>query len=313
MIGLIFKRLLLAIPTLVAVITIIFVIVRVIPGDPAQAVLGDYATDEALVQLRDQMGLNEPLWRQYVTYMGGLLTGDLGDSLVTRQSAWSQISFVLPYTLELTLAAVLIALGLGLPTGIITAVKRNTWVDYLGRVVSLIGLSAPAFYIGLLFMFFLSARLGWFPAVGAKPFSEPLGNLHSLMLPAVTLGLVETAYVARMTRSVMLGVLSDDYVRTARAKGLQNRVVLLRHALRPALVPIIALIGIFTIGLIGGSVLTEEVFARPGLGKLMIGATKQRDYNLLQAVMVIYAVIIVLVNVVVDIVYTRIDPRVRYK
>ena len=313
MIGLILKRLLLAVPTLIAVITIIFVIVRVIPGDPAQAVLGDYATDEALVQLREQMGLNEPLWKQYVTYMGGLATGDLGDSLVTRQSSWSQIRYVLPYTLELTLAAVLIAIGLGLPTGIITAVKRNTWVDYLGRVVSLAGLSAPAFYVGLLFMFFFSAKLGWLPAVGAKPFSDPVGNLRSLILPAITLGLVETAYMARMTRSVMLGVLSDDYVRTARAKGLQNRVVLLRHALRPAMVPIVALIGIFVIGLIGGSVLTEEVFARPGLGKLMIGATKQRDYNLLQAVMVIYAVIIVIVNVIVDIVYTRIDPRVRYR
>ncbi|MGI8483400.1 MAG: ABC transporter permease [Thermomicrobiales bacterium] len=313
MIGLIVKRLLLAVPTLIAVITIIFVIVRVIPGDPAQAVLGDYATDEALVQLREQMGLNDPLWKQYVSYMGGLATGDLGDSLVTRKSSWSQIRYVLPYTLELTLAAVLIAIGLGLPTGILTAVKRNTWVDYLGRVVSLAGLSAPAFYVGLLFMFFFSAKLGWLPAVGAKPFSDPVGNLRSLILPAITLGLVETAYMARMTRSVMLGVLSDDYVRTARAKGLQNRVVLLRHALRPAMVPIVALIGIFTIGLIGGSVLTEEVFARPGLGKLMIGATKQRDYNLLQAVMVIYAVIIVIVNVVVDIVYTRIDPRVRYR
>jgi len=313
MIGLILKRFLFAIPTLVAVITIIFLIIRVIPGDPAQAVLGDYATDAALTQLRDQMGLNDPLWKQYLTYMGGLVRGDLGDSLVNRQPAWDQIRYVLPYSLELTFAAVIIALAIGLPTGILTAVKRNTWVDYVGRVVSLAGLSAPAFYIGLLLMFFLSAKLGWFPAVGAKPFSDLGGNLHSLVLPAITLGLVETASVTRMTRSVMIGVLSDDYVRTARAKGLQNRVVLLRHALRPAMVPIVALIGIFTIGLIGGSVLTEEVFGRPGLGKLMIGATRQRDYNLLQAVMVIYAVIIVFVNVVIDIVYTRIDPRVRYK
>lgn len=312
MLRLIIKRLLLAIPTLAAVVTIIFLIVRVIPGDPATAVLGDNASEAAVAQLREQMGLNEPLWRQYLTYMGGLLHGDLGDALVTRRPAWDQISFVIPYTLELTLAATLFSLIIGIPGGVITAVRRNTWADYLGRVVSLAGLSAPAFYIGLLFMYFFSAKAGWFPAVGSGTFSEPLDNLHSLVLPAVTLGLVETAYVTRMTRSVMLNVLSDDYVRTARAKGLAQRVVLMQHALRPALVPIVALTGIFTISLIGSSVLTETVFARPGLGKLMVGATKQRDYNLLQAIMVIYALIIVIVNIIVDIIYTWVDPRVRY-
>lgn len=309
---LILKRLLLAIPTMAAVVTIIFLIVRVIPGDPATAVLGDNASETAVAQLRDQMGLNEPLWQQYLSYMEGLVQGDLGDSLVTRSSAWDQIRFVIPYTLELTIAAILIALLIGIPAGVITAVRQNSWVDYLVRVLSLAGLSAPAFYIGLLLMFFFSARAGWFPAVGSGTFSEPIKNLHSLVLPAVTLGLVETAYVTRMTRSVMLNVLSDDYVRTARAKGLAQRVVMVRHALRPALVPIIALIGIFTISLIGSSVLTEEVFARPGLGKLMVGATKTRDYNLLQAIMVIYALIIIVVNIIVDIIYTWVDPRVRY-
>jgi len=311
MFRLILKRLLLAIPTLLAVVTIIFLIVRVIPGDPATAVLGDNASEAAVEKLREQMGLDDPLWVQYLHYMAGLAQGDLGDALVTRQPAWDQISFVLPYTLELTVASVLIALLVGIPGGIITAVRRNTWVDYLIRVLSLAGLSAPAFYIGLLLMFFFSAKAGWFPAVGAGTFSEPGKNLHSLVLPAITLGLVETAYVTRMTRSVMLNVLADDYVRTARAKGLAQRVVLLRHALRPALVPIVALTGIFTISLIGSSVLTETVFARPGLGKLMVGATKQRDYNLLQAIMVIYALIIVVINILVDIIYTWIDPRVR--
>ncbi|MEJ7837227.1 MAG: ABC transporter permease [Thermomicrobiales bacterium] len=311
MLRLILKRLLLAIPTMFAVLTIIFLIVRVIPGDPAQAVLGDNATDESLAALRTQMGLDEPIWKQYVTYLGGLVQGDLGDSLVTRQPAWDQIRYVIPYTLELTLAAILIALAIGIPGGVITAIRQNTWVDYLVRVVSLAGLSAPAFYIGLLLMYFLSARAGWFPAIGAGTFSEPAANLHSLVLPAITLGLVETAYVTRMTRSVMLNVLSDDYVRTARAKGLVNRVVMIRHALRPAMVPIVALTGIFTIGLIGSSVLTEEVFARPGLGKLMVGATKTRDYNLLQAIMVIYALIIIIVNIIVDIIYTWVDPRMR--
>jgi ABC-type dipeptide/oligopeptide/nickel transport system permease component len=308
---LILKRLLLAIPTLFAVLTIIFLLIRVVPGDPAVAVLGDNATDEAVAALRTQMGLDDPLWKQYVTYMGGLVQGDLGDSLVTRKPAWDQIRFVIPYTLELTLASILIALAIGIPGGVITAIRQNTWVDYVVRVVSLAGLSAPAFYIGLLLMYFLSAKAGWFPAIGADPFSEIGGNLHALVLPAVTLGLVETAYVTRMTRSVMLNVLSDDYVRTARAKGLTNRVVMVRHALRPAMVPIVALTGIFTISLIGSSVLTEEVFARPGLGKLMVGATKTRDYNLLQAIMVIYALIIIIVNIIVDIIYTWVDPRMR--
>lgn len=309
----ILRRLLLAIPTLIAVITIIFVIVRVIPGDPARAALGDQATDEAVNALRTELGLNKSLFAQYLDYMGGLLQGDLGSSLITRASAWDQIKFVLPHTIELTIAAILLALLLGIPTGVITAIKQNTWIDYVGRVLSLAGLSAPAFYIGLLLIYLLSAKAGWFPAINAGPFSDPLDNLHHLVLPMITLGLVETAYVARMTRSVMLNVLSDDYVRTARAKGLVERTVMIRHALRAALVPIISLVGIFTVGLIGSSVLTEEVFARPGLGKLMIGATRQRDYTLLQAIMVVYALIIVIVNIVVDIIYTMADPRVRHR
>ncbi|MDQ3541413.1 MAG: ABC transporter permease [Chloroflexota bacterium] len=308
----ILRRLLLAIPTLIAVITIIFVIVRVIPGDPARAALGDQATDEAVNTLRTELGLNKSLFGQYLDYMGGLLQGDLGSSLITRASAWDQIKYVLPHTIELTIAAVLLSLLLGIPTGVITAIRQNTWADYIGRVLSLAGLSAPAFYIGLLLIYLLSAKAGWFPAIGAGDFSDPLDNLHSLVLPMVTLGLVETAYVARMTRSVMLNVLSDDYVRTARAKGLVERTVMIRHALRAALVPIISLVGIFAVGLIGSSVLTEEVFARPGLGKLMIGATRQRDYTLLQAIMVVYALIIVVINIVVDIVYTMADPRVRH-
>ncbi len=311
MLRFIIKRLLLGIPTLFAVLTIIFLLMRVVPGDPAYAVLGDYATDDAVAALRTQMGLDKPIWRQYLDYMGGLLRGDLGDSLVTRQAAWIQIRTVLPYTLQLTAAAVFIALALGIPAGMLSAVRRNTWIDYWVRILSLAGLSAPAFYIGLLLMYLLSAKAGWFPAISTAGFDDPLANLHALVLPAITLGLVETAYVTRMTRSVMLNVLSDDYVRTARAKGLSSRAVLVRHTLRPGLVPIVALTGIFIIGLIGGSVLTEEVFARPGLGKLMVGATTRRDYTLLQAIMVVYALIIVIVNILVDIVYTWVDPRMR--
>lgn len=308
----ILRRLLLAIPTLFVVVTIIFLLVRVIPGDPARAALGDNASEETVNQLREQLGLNDPIWQQYVTYMADLVRGDLGTTLITRQPAWEQIEFVLPHTLQLTFAALIIALALGIPIGIVTAVKQNSPVDYIGRVVSLAGLSLPAFYLGLLLMFLFSARLGWFPAIGAGDFSDPRDNLYRLVLPAVSLGLIEMAYIARMTRSVMLNVLSDDYVRTARAKGLTERVVFFKHAFRAGLVPIVSLIGIFLISLIGSSVLTEEVFARPGLGKLMVGASRQRDYTLLQAIMVLYAFIIVVINIIVDILYTVVDPRVRH-
>lgn len=308
----ILRRLLLAIPTLIAVVTIIFLVVRVIPGDVARAVLGDYASEDTIQRYREDLGLNDPLWVQYKDYMFGLMRGDLGDSLITRKPAWDQIKYVLPHTLELSFAAIMISLFLGIPTGIITAVKRNTWVDYLGRVLSLTGLSAPAFYVGLLLIYFLSAKAGIFPAIDAGDFSDPLDNLQHLVLPAITLGLVETAYVARMTRSVMLNVLSDDYIRTARAKGMTERKVMINHAFRAAMVPIVSLVGIFTIGLIGSSVLTEEVFARPGLGKLLVGVTKQYDYNMIQAIMIVYALIIVVVNIIVDLIYTMVDPRVRY-
>jgi ABC-type dipeptide/oligopeptide/nickel transport system permease component len=306
------RRLLLAIPTLLAVFTIIFIIVRVAPGDPAVAALGDYASAEAVEALRERMGLNEPLWRQYLTFLGDLARGDLGRSLISETPVSEQIAFVLPYTLELTAAAIIVGLVLGIPIGVVTAIRRNTGVDYAGRVVSLLGLSFPAFYLGILLMFFFAVKLDLFPAVGSAPFDEPGRNLHYLVLPAVTLGLIETAYIARMTRSVILTILSDDYIRTARAKGLQEKVVLLRHALRAALIPIVSLVGIFAISLIGSSVLVEEVFARPGLGKLMVGATKQKDYTTLQSIMVVYALIIVIINLVTDIIYTYVDPRVRY-
>src|SRR5215213_4419774 len=216
------RRLLLAIPTLLAVFTIIFIIVRVAPGDPAVAALGDYASADAVAALRERMGLNEPLWKQYLTFLGDLARGDLGDSLKTGQPVWNQIKTALPHTIELTLAATMIGLLLGVPTGVLTAVKRNKAPDYIGRIVSLVGLSLPAFYLAVILIYFFAVKIDWFPAVSAAPFSDPVENLHHLVLPALTLGLIETAYVARMTRSVMITVLNDDYIRTARAKGLRE-------------------------------------------------------------------------------------------
>ncbi|HLT18752.1 MAG TPA: ABC transporter permease [Thermomicrobiales bacterium] len=306
------QRIALSIPTLLAVFTLIFIIVRVIPGDPATAALGDYASQEAVEALRERMGLNEPIYVQYFDFIGGLLRGDLGRSLITSEPVIDQIRFALPHTVELAVAAILIGLVLGIPVGIVTAIYRNTFIDYVGRVLSLAGLSFPAFYLGILLLYFFSVRWGLFPTLGAGDFSDPVKNLHHLALPAISLGLIETAYIGRMTRSVMLNVLNDDFVRTARAKGLPEWAVLVRHAFRAALIPIVSLAGIFAISLIGSSVLTEVVFSRPGLGRMMVGSIRQRDYITVQSIMVVYAVIIVFINLLTDLIYGLVDPRVRY-
>jgi ABC-type dipeptide/oligopeptide/nickel transport system permease component len=303
-------RLVLTIPTFLAVLTLVFLVVRVIPGDPATAALGDYASKDAVERLRERMGLNDPLYIQYFHFLGDLLQGDLGNSLITGQSISEQVRNVLPYTLELTVTAVLIGAALGVPIGIYTAVHRNNWVDYLGRVLSLVGLSVPAFYLGILIMLVFALKLNLFPAVGGGDLSDPKDNLSHLVLPALTLGLIMTTSVTRLTRSAMLNVLQEDYIRTARSKGLQERLVIFRHGLRAALVPIVSIIGIWAANLIADSVLTETVFARPGLGKLLVGAIQQRDYTALQSVMVIYTGFIVVVNLITDLVYGIVDPRI---
>lgn len=307
------KRLLGSLPTLFVVLTVIFIIIRVAPGDPAVAVLGDQASEQAVATVRERMGLNVPLSQQYLDFIFGLLRGDLGVSLITGRPIATQLIGVLPHTLQLTFAALLVGTTLGIPLGVVTAVRQNRPVDYIGRVLSLAGLSFPAFFLAILFMLFFSVRLGWFPTVGAAPFDQPLENLRFLVLPALSLGLISTAYITRITRSVILNILPEDYVRTARAKGMPERVVLSRHSLRPALIPVVSLIGIFSISLIGSSVMTELVFARPGLGRTMIQATLQRDYTMLQAVMTVFAVIVIVINIATDLLYALLDPKVRLK
>lgn len=303
-------RLLLAIPTFLAVLTLVFLVVRVIPGDPATAALGDYASQEAVEALRERMGLNDPLYVQYFRFLGDLLRGDLGTSLITGKPISEQVMDVLPYTLQLTLSAVLIGAALGVPIGIYTAVRRNTWIDYLGRIFSLAGLSVPAFYLGILIMLLFALKLDLFPAVGGGDLNDLGDTLSHLALPALTLGLIMTASVARLVRSAMLNVLQDDYVRTARSKGLEELTVIFRHALRAALVPIVSIIGIWSANLIADSVLTETVFARPGLGKMLVGAILQRDYTALQSVMVIYTGFIIIINLITDMIYSVVDPRI---
>lgn len=306
------RRLLSAIPTLLVVLTIVFVMVRVAPGDPARAVLGDYASQQAVTALRTRMGLDVPLWRQYVDFLGGLLRGDFGKSLINGSPVTKQIVSALPYTIELTLSGVLIGLVLGVPLGIYTALNRNRAPDYLGRLFSLLGVSFPSFYLGILLMLVFSVWLGVLPAVGGGDLADPISNLRHLVLPATTLGLIMTSYVTRLTRSSLLGVVNEDYVRTARSKGVRERVVVYKHMLRNALIPIISVSGIYFIILTGGSLVVEVVFSRPGLGKLMVGAMMQRDYITVQSVIVIYALFVLVINLVTDLGYAVADPRIRY-
>ena len=311
MIKFICKRLILAIPTLIAVLTVVFIIVRIVPGDPAIVILGDSATTEALEAMRERLGLNDSLIKQYLDFLVAAFKGDLGASLVTGKPVMAAVLNVLPYTLELTIAGVLLGIVFGIPFGVLTALYRNSSVDYFTRTFSLLGLSFPAFYSAILLILVFSLYFGWFPVISDPQMGDPGQRLFHLVLPAINLGLIMMAYITRATRSSMLEVLREDYVRTAKAKGVPGMVVLFRHALRNALIPVITVIGLYLGVLIGNSVLTEIVFNRPGLGKLIVGALNQRDYSMLQGLMVVYAFFIVVTNLITDLTYGFTDPRVK--
>lgn len=308
----IIRRVLVAIPTLLVVLTLVFLLVRVAPGDPATAVLGQQASKQAIENLRTKMGLDQPLWKQYFQYLKGLVQGNLGKSLISRRPVGGQVLHALPFTLELTATGVLLGSLFGIPLGILTAVRRNTLVDYLGRIFSLAGLSIPAFYLGILLMMLFSIQLNLLPTVGGGSQSDIQDLIRHLILPGLTLGLIMTAYVTRMSRSSILNILRQDYVATARSKGLRERIVIYKHILKNALVPILSVLGVYSIVLIGSSVMTEIVFSRPGLGKLMVMSMKQRDYLMLQSLLTIYAGLVVIINLVTDLSYGFVDPRVRY-
>jgi len=305
-------RLLYALPTLLAVLTLVFVLVRIVPGDPALVIMGDQATPEALRDLRERIGLHLPIWQQYLAFMGQVMSGDLGRSLITNRPILSDVAAVLPFTIELTVAALAIGIVGGVPLGVLAARRRDGLWDWIARIVSLTGLSFPAFVSGILMLLAFAIHFHWFPVISRGwPLTDPIERLRSLALPALNLGLIMIAYVTRVTRSGMLKALSEDYVRTARAKGVPARVVVWRHGFRNVLIPIVTVIGLYFGVLIGNSVLTEIVFNRPGLGKLIIGALEKRDYTMLQGLMVIYAFIIVIVNLVTDLAYGLVDPRVK--
>jgi ABC-type dipeptide/oligopeptide/nickel transport system permease component len=307
------KRLLLAIPTLLAMLTAVFVLVRLVPGDPAAAMLGDQASAAALAALRTQLGLNLPLHTQYLNFLGDALTGNFGYSLSNGQSVLREVAEVLPWTLQLSFAAVVIGIGLGLPLGIWAALRRDAWPDYMSRFLSLAGLSFPAFVSGILMLLVFAIELNWFPVIGSTTSGNPWSQWRGLVLPSFNLGLIMTAYVTRVARSSMLSVLSEDYIRTARAKGLRPRQLIMRHGLRNALIPILTVVGLYFGTLIGNSVLTEIVFNRPGLGKLILGALNARDYTLLQGLMIVFAACVIFVNLLTDLAYGWVDPRVKYK
>jgi ABC-type dipeptide/oligopeptide/nickel transport system permease component len=311
--GFVLRRLLLAIPTLFVMLTAIFVLVRLVPGDAASVILGDQASAASLAALREKLGLDQPVHVQYLTFIGKVVTGDLGQSLSTGHSVIAEVLRVLPSTIELTIAAITIGLLFGLPLGVAAALSRNGWVDYVSRVVSLVGLSFPAFVSGILMLIVFAIQLGWFPVLGNTSGSGDFGaQMRALALPALNLGIIMTAYVMRVTRAAMLGVLTEDYIRTARAKGVTRRQLIVTHALRNSLIPIITVVGLYFGTLIGNSVLTEIIFNRPGLGKLIIGALNSRDYTLLQGLMIIFAVCVIVVNTLTDLAYGLVDPRVKY-
>jgi len=327
------RRLLEMIPVFFGVILVVFVISRLTPGDPARIILGERATPEALAQLRDVLGLNEPIPTQFARYLVRALRGDLGRSIQSNERVIVDLATRFPATLELTLGAMLIASTVGVLTGVLAAVRANSWFDGVSMFVALFGFSMPIFWLGIMLILLFAWLLGWFPISGRLDLTvdlarvtgfylldalltrnwAALGNaLRHLVLPAVTLSTVPLAIIARMTRSSLLEVLRQDYVRTARAKGLPERRVVLAHALRNAAIPVITVIGLNVGSLLSGAILTETIFAWPGVGRLVVDAIFARDYPVVQGTVLVIAVVFVAVNLLVDLSYAALDPRIRY-
>ncbi|MFS8569920.1 MAG: ABC transporter permease [Thermaerobacter sp.] len=306
------RRLLLAIPILLLVSIMSFLLIHLIPGDPALVILGPEAPPDAVEAMRRRLGLDRPLPVQYAAWLGNVLRGDLGNSLVNNMPVTKILMDRLPATVHLTVGAFLVAVLVAVPVGVVSAVRRASLPDYLGTLFALTGLSVPNFWLGILLILYFSVRLGWLPAGGFVPLWEDPGrSLLLLLLPVLTTGLRESAVVTRQVRSSMLEVLHADYVRTARAKGLNERVVIYRHALRNALIPVVTVSGLQVAGLMGGLIITETIFAIPGVGRVILDAILTRDFVTLQGAVLVAAVSVVLVNILVDILYALLDPRIR--
>src|SRR6267378_2860014 len=298
--------------TLVMISVIVFTGVRMIPGDPARVMAGTEADEAGLADIRQKYGLNDPIPIQYFRWVGLAIRGDLGESVRTRETVTKTVAGKLPITLELACLSILVALAIAIPVGVLSAVRRNTLWDYLANAVSLCGLSVPSFWLGIMLILFLSVRLHWLPASGFVPLWEsPLGNLQRMIMPAFVLGAGLAAVLMRQTRNSMIEILSADYIRTAWSKGLAGRAVIFRHAFRNGLIPVVTILGLQTGALIGGAVVTEQIFVVPGFGRLIVEAVFTRDYPLVQGVVLITASSYVLINLLVDVSYSILDPRIR--
>ena len=314
MIGIILRRLGSAVPILLIVSLITFGMIHMIPGDPAAAIAGVSATPEQIAVLREQLGLDEPLMSQLVHWYLALLHGDLGRSLLMGQPV-AQVTFQrLPVTIALSAYALVLTLLLGVASGVIAALRQNTVIDQGAMMLAMFGISVPNFWLGLLMILLFAVKLGWLPTGGYIAFTDdPIGWLRTSTMPAISLALLQMGLLARITRSTMLEVLRQDYIRTARAKGLAPHVVVLKHALSNAMIPIVTIVGIIISLLISGSVVTESLFSIPGIGQLLTQAVLNRDYPMVQGGLLIVTAVLVVVNILVDVAYAMLDPRVRYE
>ncbi len=305
MTGYILRRLLLTIPVVVGVSILIFLIIRLIPGDPAVAIAGPHASNDYIEQVRKDLHLDRSLPVQYVIFVGRLFKGDLGQSTMSRRPVITELRERVPRTVELTLAAMLIATVVGIGAGIISATRRYSIFDNISMLVALFGVAAPVFWMALMLQLLFSVHLGWLPATGR-------GTWMHLVLPSITLGMASAGLIARITRSSMLEVLRQDFIVTARAKGLMEKVIIYKHALKNALIPVVTIMGLQFGILLGGAVLTETVFAWPGVGRLLVDSILARDYPVVQGAVMMLAVSFVLINLLVDLVYAFLDPRISY-
>ena len=308
------KRLVLLLPTVLVPVTLVFVMMKLAPGDPAAVILGDNATPAQVTALRERLGLDDPLWLQFVDFLKSLVTFDLGESISLGEPVLSTVLTYGVVTLQLTVFALAIAVLLGSTAGVMAALFHNRALDKVTMVAAVMGVAIPEFWLALLLILAFAVTLRWFPVGGYVPMTDGLfASLETLFLPALALGLVQAAFIARMTRSAVLDVVGEQYVATARAKGIAWRDVLQRHILRAASVPIVTVIGLTAAVLMGGAIAVEMVFSLPGIGRLLIQAVARRDYPLIQGIVLIVAVAYVLINLVVDLVYALLDPRVRYE
>jgi peptide/nickel transport system permease protein len=306
------RRVAISVVTLFVISLIVFTGVRMIPGDPARVMGGTDADAAGLAEIRQKYGLDDPIPLQYVRWLGLALRGDLGESIRTRESVVWTVGRKLPITIELACLSLLVALAIAIPAGVFSAVRRNSAWDFLVNAVSLCGLSVPSFWLGIMLILLLSVRLHWLPASGFVPIWEnPLSNLERMVMPAFVLGAGLAAVLMRQTRNSMIEILGADYIRTAWSKGLAGRAVIFRHAFRNGLIPVVTILGLQTGALMGGAVVTEQIFVVPGFGRLIVEAVFTRDYPLVQGVVLITASTYVLVNLLVDLSYSVLNPRIR--